>query len=192
MSNFKNPILGLTLALLVGLPATAKAADTYTVDPVHSTVIFKTKHFGVGYVYGSFRKISGTIVVDEKKPSRSKVNLEVDASSVFTANKKRDTHIKSPDFLNVKQFPKITFTSTKVTKRGKGADVTGKLILHGKTKTITVRMNKIGSGKDPYGNFRIGFEGTFTINRSDYGMTKMKGAVGEKMHLIIAVEGMRK
>ena len=129
-----------TLGALLALPATARAADSYTVDPVHSTVIFKVKHFGVGFQYGSFRKVSGALVVDEAKPARSSVTLDVDAASVFTANKKRDKHLRGPDFLNVKQFPKISFISTKIRRSGKELTVKGKLTLHGVTKPVTVRM----------------------------------------------------
>jgi polyisoprenoid-binding protein YceI len=188
----RTPILAALAAALL-LPDAALAGERYQVDPVHSTVIFKTLHFGVGYQYGSFRKLSGALVVDEERPARSSIQLEVEASSVFTANKKRDTHLRSPDFLSAKQFPKITFESTKVVKRGRdAADVTGRLTLRGVTKTVTVRMKKVGAGKDAWGNYRIGFEGTFTIRRGDYGITKMKGVAGEEIHLIVAVEGMRK
>ena len=181
-----------TLGALLALPATARAADSYTVDPVHSTVIFKVKHFGVGFQYGSFRKVSGALVVDEAKPARSSVTLDVDAASVFTANKKRDKHLRGPDFLNVKQFPKISFISTKIRRSGKELTVKGKLTLHGVTKPVTVRMLFIGKGKDAWGNNRIGFEGSFVVKRSDFGITKMKGAVGQKLHMIVAVEGIKK
>ena len=159
---------------------------------MHSTVIFKVKHFGVSYSYGSFRKVNGKLVVDEKRPAKSSVSIDLDAASVFTANKKRDTHLRSPDFLNVKQFPKITFRSTRIRKAGQDLAVTGKLTLHGVTKTITVKMAYIGKGKDAWGGHRIGFEGSFTVNRADYGITKMKGAVGDKLHLVVAVEGIKK
>ncbi len=182
----------LALGALLALPAVARAADNYNVDPTHSTVIFKVKHFGVGFQYGSFRKVSGTLVVDEGKPARSSVSIDVDAASVFTANKKRDKHLRGPDFLNVKQFPKISFRSTKVRKSGKELKVQGKLTLHGVTKPITVRMLLVGKGKDAWGNNRIGFEGSFVVKRSNFGIAKMKGAVGEKLHMIVAVEGIKK
>ncbi len=125
-------------------------------------------------------------------PARSSVSIDVDAASVFTANKKRDKHLRGPDFLNVKQFPKISFRSTKVRKSGKELKVQGKLTLHGVTKPITVRMLLVGKGKDAWGNNRIGFEGSFVVKRSNFGIAKMKGAVGEKLHMIVAVEGIKK
>ena len=185
-------IATLTLCALLALPLAADAADTYSIDPVHSTVIFKVKHFGVGYQYGSFRKVSGKLVVDPKKPARSSVSIDLDAASVFTANKKRDTHLRGPDFLNVKQFPKISFRSTRIRKAGKNLTVTGKLTLHGVTRAITVTMVHVGQGKDAWGGYRIGFEGNFSVRRADFGITKMKGAVGETLHIIVAVEGIKK
>lgn len=180
------------LMTLLVLPHSARAADSYKIDTVHSTVIFKARHFNVGYTYGSFRKVTGSLVVDHKSPGKSSVSVVIDAASVFSADKKRDTHLRSPDFLNVKQYPRISFRSTKIRKTGKLLHVTGKLTLHGKTNTITVKLTYLGQGKDPWGGKRVGFEGAFVINRGDYGITKMKGAVGEKIHLILAVEGVRK
>jgi len=182
--------LTLCAALLGALlmPQTA-TAERYRIDPVHSVVVFRVTHFNVGAFYGLFRKVSGHFVVDGR---RSSVEIKVAAASVFTANRKRDTHIKSPDFLNVKQFPSITFKSTKVRPAGRTFVVRGKLTLHGVTRAVKVKMRRIGAGKDAWGKYRSGFEGKLTINRSVYGMKKMKGAVGDKITLTIAVEGIRK
>jgi len=168
----------------------AEAGDTYTIDPGHSSVTFKVKHFGIGYTHGRFRKLTGQMVVD-KKASKSSVKINIEAASVYTNDKKRDKHLKSPDFFNVKQFPTVSFVSSKVAKAGKGYKVTGKLTLHGVTKTVTVKMKKVGEGKDPYGKFRIGFEGSLSIKRSAYNMKKMIGPAGDKISLTIAIEGIK-
>lgn len=181
-----------TFVILLTQFSDASAQKPYTIDPVHSTIIFKSLHVGAGYTYGRFRKISGSFVINERNPPRSKVSIEVDAASIYTADKKRDTHLKGPDFLNTKQYPKITFTSTRVQKTRGGASITGKLKLHGVTRTITVKMRFVGKGKDPWGNHRAGFEGTFSIKLADYKIKGMAGAVGEKIDLIVAIEGMRK
>ena len=194
MQTFKPSTIipALALAALLASPLTARAADKYDIDPVHSSVVFKVKHFGVGYQYGLFRKVTGKLTVDAKKPANSSVTVVLDAASVFTSNKKRDAHLRGPDFLNTKQYPKISFTSTRVRKAGKQLTVTGKLSLHGKTRPVTVKLELVGQGKDPWGNTRIGFAGNFTVNRSDYGITKMPGGVGEKLHLMLAFEGIKK
>jgi polyisoprenoid-binding protein YceI len=173
---------------LLALPTAASAAP-YAIDASHSVVLFKAQHFGAGYTYGRFRGVSGTIDLAGKKSS---VSISIDAASIYTAQRKRDGHLKSPDFLNVKQFPKITFKSTKVSKRGKIFSVTGKLTLHGVTKTITVKMAKTGEGKNKMsGKQLVGFEGTFSIDRTAYGMKKLIGPVSKKITLTIAVEAMK-
>jgi polyisoprenoid-binding protein YceI len=184
--------LPVVLLLVVGAPQLASAAETYEIDPDHAVVLFRAGHVGIGAVWGRFRGISGEFAFDKKNPSKSKVRIEIDAKSVYTANKKRDKHLMSPDFLNAKQFGKIVFESTKVKKNGKRFKVNGKLTLHGVTKPVTVTMRHLGSGKDPWGKQRAAFEGEFTVKRSDYGITAMKKAVGEQIKLIVSVEGILK
>ena len=187
--------LGLPLiaALGMSIPAFSLAqVESYDIDPAHSAVIFRVSHLGYSHTYGRFRKISGRIKVDKKKAANSSVAIEIDADSVYTADKKRDKHLRSPDFLNTKQFPKIAFKSTKVRKSGKTYVITGQLTLHGVTKTVTVKMKHVGEGKDPWGNYRSGFDGSLTVKRTDYGMSKMVGPAGDKIELMISIEGMRK
>lgn len=167
----------------------AFAQTSYQVDPVHSNVLFRVKHGGIGYVYGQFLKFEGTVKYDEAKPSKTSIAWTIDSNSVFTNNRKRDTHLKSPDFFNAKQFPKITFKSTKVTKKGDKLRVKGKLTLNGKTRTITTDVKLTGSGKDQQGNERQGFLTEFSIDRSDYGMDFMVGGgVSDKVDLTVSTE----
>jgi polyisoprenoid-binding protein YceI len=187
----RSQVLPLALLLVVVSAATAQAQETYDIDNAHSAVIFSAKHFGAGFTYGRFRKFSGTFVVD-KSPAKSSVEVTIDAASLYTAEKKRDAHLASPDFFNVKQFPTLTFKSAKVKKSGAGFDVTGKLTLHGVTKTITLKMKKVGEGKDPYGNFRSGYEASLKLNRSEYGMNYMVGPLSDEVRIIIAIEGIKK
>ncbi len=190
--NTRNLMTTLALTFCLAAPGVARAGDTYKVDPVHSTAVFKALHFGAGYTYGLFRKVSGSLTVDEKKPGKSSVSIEIETASIYTANKKRDQHLQAADFLNAKQYPKISFKSTKVKKMAGGAKVTGKLSLHGVTRTVTVPMKLVGKGKDPWGNKRIGFEGSFSVKLSDHKIKGAKGAVGDEIWLTIAVEGMKK
>lgn len=173
---------------LVG--TTAQAQETYKIDPVHSTVIFSVSHFGAGKVFGMFRAVNGEFTIG-KKAADSKVAVEIDAKSVFTAEQKRDTHLMSPDFLNVKEFPKITFVSKSVKGGGSSYAISGNLTLHGVTKPVTIKMKKLGQGKDPWNNVRVGFEGKLVIKRSQYGIKGMPGAAGENVELILAVEGIK-
>ncbi|MFS8808445.1 YceI family protein, partial [Synechococcus sp. R6-10] len=121
------------LAMLVGSMQSIQAqAVTYRIDPVHSFIIFRVKHLNTGFAYGRFNSFSGTIVVDEKNPANSSIELEIDANSVDTGNSQRDDHLRNPDFFNTRQFPKITFKSTRVRKiNDTTVEVQGDLTMRG-------------------------------------------------------------
>lgn len=176
---------------LLAVPSMTTAAPvSYTVDGSHSSVLFRIKHLNVAEFYGQFLSLKGDVVLDGNKSS---LQMEVATDSVFTNNKKRDDHLKGPDFFDAKQFPKITFKSTKVTKRLTGGyNVVGDLTLRGKTKSIKFRFNVTGQGKDPWGNDRIGGHAEFTIKRSDFGITYMPKGLSENVRLIISIEGIKK
>ena len=184
------PAIALSLGFAV---SGAQAADTYEVDPVHTAALFKVKHVGVSYTYGRFNDVKGTIVIDAANPAASKVDITIQAASVDTFDQKRDAHLRNPDFFDAKQFPVLTFASTAFKKvDDTTVEIAGDFTLHGVTKPITVTAKKIGEGKDPWGGYRIGFESTFTVKRSDYGMSKMLDAVGDEVTITFATEGIRK
>jgi polyisoprenoid-binding protein YceI len=177
------------------LAALASAADTYEVDPVHSFVIFRCRNLGQAgavFIYGRFNDVKGTIVVD-KDPAKSSVNITINANSIDTGVPDRDNHLKSPDFLNTKQFPTITFKSRKIQAIGKDRyRVTGDLTLHGVTRTITVTVEKVGEGKNFKGMQVIGFQTTFTIRRSDFGMKGLMNVAADEVTLTVAIMGIKK
>jgi polyisoprenoid-binding protein YceI len=171
-------------------PRSAEAADSYKADPVHSSVVFKIKHMNTSYSWGRFNDISGTFALDEQNPAQSQLNFQVKTASVDTGNPARDRHIKSPDFLNAVQFSTITFKSKSVSAAGKDAyEVSGDLTLHGVTKPVTVKLNKTGAGTDPRRRPIAGIEATFTLKRSEFGMTNMVGPIGDEVWLNVSVEG---
>src|SRR5262245_16340109 len=181
---------------LAGAPASAPAAataDKYDVDPVHSFVFFKIKHLGVGYVWGRINGPTGAILLDEATPSGSSVSVDLKADNVDTGVEKRDQHLKSPDFFNAKQFPTISFKSKSVKKSGdSGFEVTGDFTLLGVSKEITITLNHVGTGKDPMGNIRTGFDGSLTVKRSDYGMKQMLDMASDDVLITLSIEGTRK
>jgi polyisoprenoid-binding protein YceI len=183
-------------ALVLGSLAahSAIAADTYEVDPVHSFVLFKVSHLGAGYVWGRFTGgLTGTMSNDPAAPEKSAVALEVKTDTLDTGFAQRDKDIKSPDFLNAKQFPVITFKSTSVQKvSDQQYAVTGDLTFHGVTKPVTVQANITGQGKGPKGEVRTGAEVHFTVKRSEYGVKYGLPALGDDVEMILAVEGVRK
>ena len=187
MKSSKLIFTGIICSLGFGL--SADGADTYKVDPVHSSVIFSTKHNGVTDFYGVFKEISGTVTFDSADLSKSSVDLTVAVESVDTRSEKRDQHLKSPDFFNAKQFPAITFKSKKIEGSGNNYKISGDFTIHGVTKPITVDFKRGADGKGGQGQTVGGGEARFTIKRSDYDMKFMVGPVGDDVNIILSLEG---
>ena len=167
----------------------AYAAETFTFDPNHSGVFFRVKHFDIGYTYGHFKKVSGTIKVENQPTS---LTLSIALDSVDTNNAKRDQHLLSPDFFNAKQFPTIDFESTKITPVDENTFVvTGNLSMHGQTRLISTEMEQVGKGEDPWGNHKIGYETSLTIKRSDFGVDHMLNSVADEVHVMIGFEAIK-
>ncbi|MGE3174914.1 MAG: YceI family protein [Planctomycetota bacterium] len=171
-------------------PATPPAG-AWKVDPVHSSVVFKVKHAGASWFYGTFGEISGSFLLDGDKLADSEVKVTIPAASVASRDDKRDQHLRGPDFFDAKQFPDITFESTQVARAGEAFVVQGDLTLRGITKSIQVRVEKTGEGEF-YGK-RVGYETTFSIQRSDFGMEYglAENALGDEVVLTIAIEGVQ-
>ena len=163
-------------------------AKTLTVDGGHSSVLFRIQHMKAAYFYGRFNDVSGEIVLDEADPSKCKVKITIAADSVDSNSGKRDEHIKSPDFMDVKQFPAMEFISKKVERTGGVWKVTGDLEFHGANKEITVEFEKTGEGPGRGGATVYGFHSRFEIDRTDWGMDFMVGPLGKEIELTISLE----
>ena len=193
----KNRILNISqfifvLGLLIIFCSVAYSAETYKLDPAHSSIVFRVKHLGVSYVFGRFNGPTGSFVFDESAPSKCAIEMQAETKNVDTAVEKRDTHLKSPDFFNAGEYPLVSFKSKSVKKLSENTyEVSGDLALLGKTRPITVKVNATGAGKDPWGNFRRGFETSFSIKRSDFGMDFMMGGVSDEVNLTVSLEGIR-
>ena len=144
---------------------------TYTLDVAHSRLGFVARHAMVTKVRGAFNQFEGTTTLDGANPSNSSVAITIDVNSVDTRNEQRDGHLRTNDFFDIANFPKITFTSTSIAHEG-GNDftVTGDLTIKDVTKSVSFPLEFTGAVKDPWGNDRIGFEGSTVINRTDYGV----------------------
>jgi len=183
----------LTLVVaLISVFVFSANADTFKIDPVHSFVLFNVQHLGIANTYGRFTDISGTVVFDKDNPSKSSVELSVKVESLDTHNSIRDQSLRSPDFFDAKQFPTMTFKSTKVEGSGDTLTVSGDLTIHGVTKPMTVDFKKGGEGKGVFGEMRGGGETHFTIRRSDFGMNFQQGAIGDEVNIILSLEGIKK
>ncbi len=178
------------------LPSTL--TGSYAIDPTHSRVGFVARHAVVSKVRGSFNEFAGTGYFDAENPAASRVELTIQAASIDTRNPDRDAHLRSNDFFDVENHPEIRFVSTAVEQvDAEHYRVTGDLTMRGVTKPVTVDVEVSGAAVDPYGNQRVGFEGTTTVNRKDWGINwnaalEAGGVlVGEKVVLEFEVSAIR-
>ena len=155
-------------------PATTLAdlSGTYTLDAAHTRIGFVARHAMVTKVRGQFNDFEGSGVIDAADFTRSTVTVTIQAASIDTRNEQRDAHLRSNDFLAMDEYPHITFTSTGIQQNGPtSVELTGDLTIRGVTNTVTIPFEFEGAATDPYGNLRVGFEGSVVINRKDYGVT---------------------
>ena len=163
----------------------------YKIDQDHTAVQFVVSHLNTANLMGRFNKIEGTIKLDPN--GDSSVNVVIPTASVDTNHAKRDKHLRSPDFFNAKQYPEMTFASSNVSynEAGEPVKVAGRLSLHGKTKDVVLAVKPIGAGNDPWGGYRIGYDATTTIKRSDFGMNYMQGGIGDDVHISLFIEAIK-
>lgn len=160
--------------------------STYKIDAAHSDITFKVKHMMITNVSGSFTKFDATMESEAADFSDAKISFEADTDSINTNNEQRDGHLKSDDFFAAEKFPKLSFASTSLAKKGDDYVLTGDLTLKGTTKTIELAVAFGGTMTDPYGQVKSGFEINGKINRKDFGLTW--GAVTEAGGVVVSDE----
>jgi len=191
--------LAATAALLCAgfMASTAMAAEEhYVIDTKgqHAFIEFKVKHLGYSWIYGQFRKFKGDFTFDAANPKRNSVHVTIDTMSIDTNHAERNKHLRSDDFFAARQFPIITYNSTSYEDKGQGQGVIhGILTLRGVSKNVDLDVTQIGTGKDPWGGYRRGFEAHTTLHLSDYGMpfAPKLGPVSDSVELNISLEGIR-
>jgi polyisoprenoid-binding protein YceI len=183
----KSIFSGFFLAWVVA--QAAAAPETYGIDPIHSFMLFKDRFLWVGSIDGCFcGGISGMVSFDPAAPEKSTVKFEVKTDTLDTGSTQRNNEIKSPDFLDVKQFPLITFKSKSVQKvNDLQYNVTGDLTFHGVTKPLTIHANRISQGKSPNREMRAGADIHLTIKRSEFGVNYGLPALADEVDLTIGV-----
>ena len=187
----------ISVALLAPLSA---LASTWVIDPDHTTAQFKVKHLMISNVKGVFEKVSGTLNLDDQDITKSRVDVVIGIASINTNIKKRDDHLRSPDFFDAAKFPTMTFVSTKVEKAGENRlKVTGNLTIKGITRAVVLDVDGLTPEiKDPWGNGRRGASATTTINRKEFGVLWNKSmdnggvVVAEGVGIQIEVEFVKK
>jgi polyisoprenoid-binding protein YceI len=159
------------MALGLAVASASAAPVAYNIDPTHSEVGFKIRHF-FSKVPGRFNDFSGTVMLDDKDLAASSVDVTIQTASIYTNNERRDNHLRSEDFFSAEKFPAITFKSTKVTPGDGGKfKVDGDLTMRGVTKPVTLDAELVGQGAVGRGGSSIaGFEATTTVNRKDFGI----------------------
>jgi len=181
------------LAAAILLPAQV-LADRYLIDTegTHAFIQFRIQHLGYSWLSGRFNTFSGTFDYDESKPDKASVQVDIDVASIDSNHAERDKHLRGDEFLDVKKFPRAKFESTSFSDNGDGTAVLkGKLTLHGVTNPVTINVEHIGHGSDPWGGYRRGFEGTTRFALADYGINYNLGPKSKEVELTLSVEGIR-
>lgn len=170
------------------------AAD-YVIDTAgaHASINFKINHLGYSFVIGRFNTFAGDFSYDAAQPDASMINLTIDATSLDSNHAERDKHLRSADFLDVETYPQASFVSTSFKDLGDNkAMLMGDLTLRGVTKPIEIDVTKVGEGEDPWGGYRVGFEGTTALKLKDYGIDYNLGPAAETVYMDLHIEGVKK
>ena len=181
--------------LAFSLVSTLVMADEYVIDKkgMHASIQFKISHLGYSWLWGRFNDFEGEFIYDKENPSASQITVTINTKSIDSNHAERDKHLRDEKFLDVKKYPQAKFVSTSFSMNEDGAGVLkGDFTLHGVTKQITIDVKYIGEGADPWGGYRVGFEGTTRIALADYGIIKKFGPASRELDLIFAIEGVKK
>jgi len=187
-------ILAATLAVTLLLPGLAAAVEKYVIDTegAHAFVQFRIKHLGYSWLYGRFNEFGGTFTYDENDPSSSQIEVVIKTASIDSNHAERDKHLRNEDFLDVKKYPEARFKSTSYKETGLNkAVLTGDFTLRGTTRPVTIQVEKIGNGPDPWGGYRRGFEGSTSFALKDFGIDYNLGPASRNVELTLTVEGIR-
>jgi len=188
------------LIAALALFTTPVLAQTWTVDPAHTSADFSIAHMAISRVTGSFNQVTGELVFDKQGNHPKSVNISIDVASIDTGVDKRDEHLKSPDFFDVKTYPTMTYTSDNIISQGEGRyKVEGTLTMHGVSKPVTLAVEGLANNeKDPWGNTRKGAHVTAELNRKDFGIVynavleSGNLMIGETVDVVINLEFIKK
>lgn len=188
------------IIITFALFTTSAFAQTWAVDPDHTSADFSIRHMAISRVTGSFSQVTGTLLFDKEGRHPESVDITIDVASINTGVDKRDEHLKSPDFFDVKKYPTMTYTSSNITPQGEGRyKVVGTLNLHGVSKTVILDVEGlVATEKDPWGNTRKGAHVTAKLNRTDFGIVynAVLGSgnlvIGETVDIVINIEFIKK
>lgn len=187
-------MLGTLLLTLLMAAGAAAQAEPWNIDRAHSAANFSVRHFGVSTVRGSFTNIAGTVLIDDKTPANSSVDVTIDVNTVNTANEGRDKHLRSADFFDVANHPSMTFKSKKVEAAGAGRlRVIGDLTIRGTTKEVVLDVEGPTPPVNAGRGIKRGATATTKINRREFGLNygavaEGVAAVGDEITITIDLE----
>ena len=182
------------LSALVFVFALNAQADDYKIDipGQHAFINFKVKHLGYSWLLGDFKKFRGNFTYDESNPSATKIKVVIDTTSIDSNHAARDKHLRGKDFLNVSKYPEAQFVSTSYKENSDGTgEMKGSLTLNGVTRLVTLKTEKIGEGRDPWGGYRSGFSATTEFAMKDFNIKKDLGPASTHVFLDLHIEGIR-
>jgi len=180
------------LFAVISTSIASAATEFYTIDRNHTFPHFAIDHMGFSTLYGRFDLTTGKIIIDREN-NNGYVDIKIAAVSITTGHNKRDNHLRSPDFLNVMEFPNIIYQSRNIKFIGEDkAKIEGDLTILGVTKSVPLDVHRIRCGKNPMNKkHTCGFEATAAIKRSDFGSTYGRPNIGDNMKLWFEVEAIR-
>lgn len=191
----KTTNLFIVITAALALLSSAKADDTYKIDPAHTRVGFSVKHLGINHVHGRFREFAGSLVLEGDVLKEASATIQ--AQSVDTGVAQRDNHLRTADFFDATNYPTITYRTKQVKGKGEHLTLVGDFTMRGVTKEIRLPVTLSKPIKDPWGNMRVGLEGKMKLNRKDYGLRYNQllptgiPAVSDEVELEITAEAFR-
>lgn len=193
VSSARNMLAAAAASGILALSASTYAAD-YIIDTEgqHASVNFKISHLGYSWMYGRFNNFEGRFSWDADQPENSSIEVTIDTTSVDTNHAERDKHLRGADLLNTGKHPTAKFHSTAIEVTGDNKlAITGDLTLNGVTKAIVIDAHLVGEGEDPWGSYRVGFEGNTSLRLSDFDIKMDLGPASQTVELILSAEGVR-
>ena len=183
-------LVGMVLVAMGIAGPTTSYAQKFQVDNSHSSLVFAVNHFGLSYTYGRFNQIHGSFELVNGELTNQGFTFTIDTESVDTNQEERDSHLRGPDFFNVQQFPEIKFQTTGLQKTGDQYLVTGDMQILDQIRPVKFTVSRVGVGKGPFGELRAGYFTKFSIKRSEFGMDKMIGSIGDEVSITFSFEGL--
>ncbi|MEM9982933.1 MAG: YceI family protein [Bacteroidota bacterium] len=166
---------------------TTQTATQWKIDPIHSEILFRVRHMMVSNVTGAFNTFEGSLESETEDFTGARIQFTAQVESISTNNTQRDEHLRSKDFFDASQFPRLTFVSSTFTKQSEeNYQLTGNLTIRDKTQPVTLTVIYNGTAVDPYGQTKAGFEISGKINRKDFGLTW--SAVTEAGNVVVSEE----